>query len=297
MRSQYSRMRMLWRSKKAGSPELARPDQPGLFDSKPVATGEPLIVATELIDEDPNNPRTEFVEAEIEELAEDIRQHGILQPIVVGAADEAGHHQVRHGAKRLRAARRAGLTAVPVTIASVKPDAYAQVAENQKRHGLSPLDLARFIRGRADAGESNASIAKKLGMDQTSVAHHLALLSLPPALDKALKTGRCTSPRTLHELSKLHEERPNDVEAALAAHPELTRATVTELKAASPFDAHGAACGTRPERRRLGLPIDLAEKLCDRLGPLLQKISRADAAVDAGRLAALRKRLIDIANQ
>ncbi len=254
------------------------------------------MVAAELIDEDPNNPRTEFVEAEIEELAEDIRQRGILQPIVVGAANQAGHHQVRHGAKRLRAARRAGLIAVPVTIASVRPDVYAQVAENQKRHGLSPLDLARFIRGRANAGESNATIAKKLGMDQTSVAHYLALLSLPPVLDSALKTGRCTSPRTLHELSRLHEERPNEVEAALATDTELTRATVTELKAASP-DAHSSACGVRSDRRRLGLPIDQAEKLCDRLGPLLKKISRADVAVDVGRLAALRKRLIDIANQ
>jgi hypothetical protein len=49
-------------------------------------------------------------------------------------------------------------------------DAYAQVAENQKRHGLTPLDLARFMRSRADAGESNAEIAKRLGIDLTSVA-------------------------------------------------------------------------------------------------------------------------------
>jgi ParB family transcriptional regulator, chromosome partitioning protein len=295
MPAQHSRMRMPWKSEKASSSELANSDQPGLFDSKPITTGEPLIVAAELVDEDPNNPRTKFVEAEIEELAEDIRQRGILQPIVVGAADEAGHHRIRHGAKRLRAARRAGLVAVPVTIASSKPDAYAQVAENQKRHGLSPLDLARFIRSRADAGESNATIAKKLGMDQTSVAHHLALLSLPPVLDNALKSGRCTSPRTLHELSKLHEERPNEVEAALAADAALTRAAVTGLKAAAHPDAHGSACGIPSDRRRLSLPIDQAEKLCDRLGPLLQKISRTDAAVDVERLAALRKRLIDIA--
>ena len=49
-----------------------------------------------------------------------------------------------------------------------------QVAENQKRHGLTPLDLARFMRSRADAGESNAEIAKRLGIDLTGVAHHLA---------------------------------------------------------------------------------------------------------------------------
>ncbi len=95
-------------------------------------------------------------------------------------------------------------------------DPYAQVAENQKRHGLTPLDLARFIRARVDAGESNAKIAARLGMDPTTVGHHLALLELPPELDDALKSGRCTSPRTLYELRKLHEAQPERAEALIA---------------------------------------------------------------------------------
>ena len=61
-------------------------------------------------------------------------------------------------------------------------DLYTQVAENQRRHGLTPLDLARFIKSRVDAGASNAEIAKRLGMNLTTVAHHLALLELPPEL-------------------------------------------------------------------------------------------------------------------
>jgi FixJ family two-component response regulator len=47
-------------------------------------------------------------------------------------------------------------------------------------HGLSPLDLAKFIRSRVAAGKSNAEIARRMGIDQTTVAHHLALLTLPP---------------------------------------------------------------------------------------------------------------------
>ena len=73
------------------------------------------------------------------------------------------------------------------------------------RHGLAPVDLARFIRGRIDNGESNATVAKRLGIDQTTVAHHLALLDLPPGLNAAMQSGRCTSPRTLYELGKLHQ--------------------------------------------------------------------------------------------
>ena len=74
------------------------------------------------------------------------------------------------------------------------------MAENQKRHRLSPLDLARFIKSRSVAGDSNATIAKRIGMNLTAVAHHVALLDLPPELDQALKEGRCTSPRTLHDI-------------------------------------------------------------------------------------------------
>jgi ParB family chromosome partitioning protein len=84
-------------------------------------------------------------------------------------------------------------------------DHSSQFAENQKRPRLSPLKLAPFIRAQVDAGDSNATIARQLGMNLTTVSHYLSLLDLPPVLDDALKTGRCTSPRTLHELSKLHE--------------------------------------------------------------------------------------------
>jgi ParB family transcriptional regulator, chromosome partitioning protein len=108
--------------------------------------GKPLMLAVALLCEDPNNPRTEFPEGEMNELAEDIRQHGVLQPIVVHPADAAGRYRIHFGAKRWRAAQRAGLAEVPVVVRDAVTDPYAQVAENQKRHGLTPLDLARFIK-------------------------------------------------------------------------------------------------------------------------------------------------------
>ena len=112
---------------------------------------------------------------ELAELADDIGARGILQPIVVHRAGTDGRYRIRFGAKRLRAAKQAGLREVPIVVGLHDHDAYAQVAENQKRHGLSPLDLARFMRSRVEAGESNAEIAKRMGIDQTTVAHHLAL--------------------------------------------------------------------------------------------------------------------------
>jgi ParB family transcriptional regulator, chromosome partitioning protein len=180
----------------AGTADAAPP----IATTQRVVPSAPQLLPLNALCEDPDNPRTEFPEAELNELTEDIRQHGILQPIVVHAADEQGRHRIHFGAKRWRAAQRAGLTKIPVVVRDTPTDPYTQVAENQKRHGLTPLDLARFIRARVDVGDFNATIAKRLGMDLTSVAHYLALLELPPELNEAMQSGCCTSPRTLYEL-------------------------------------------------------------------------------------------------
>ena len=193
-----------------------------------------LAAAIDSLFEDPANPRTEFPDALIDELAEDIRQHGILQPIVVHPADALGAHRLHFGAMRLRAAKRAGLRHVPIAVRVAAADPYAQVAENQKRCPLQPIELARFVRGRSAAGDSNVAIAKRLGMDLTTVAHHLALLDLPPVLDDAFKAGRCTSPRTLYELSKLHEQDPAHVDVWVSGHDEITRSAVATLRADAP---------------------------------------------------------------
>jgi ParB family transcriptional regulator, chromosome partitioning protein len=223
------------------------------------ATGVPLMLRVEALFEDPNNPRTHFPEAELAELADDIQQHGILQPIVVHPASADGRHQIYFGAKRLRAALRAGLAEVPVVVRDAAADAYAQVAENQKRHGLTPMDLARFIKGQVDAGESNTTIAKRLGMNLTTVAHHLALLELPADLDAAMKSGRCTSPRTLHELSKLHELHPAEVNALLAGDEQITRSAVSTVRVQR----------SKPE------PADLLTQAHSALDRLEQSLSRA----------------------
>jgi ParB family chromosome partitioning protein len=163
-------------------------ESPKVSHRAPRATvGLPLCVPIGLIDEDPNNPRTEFVDADIDELADDVRQRGILQQLVVHPADAQGRHRLHFGAKRLNAALRAGLSEVPVVVRDAPADAYDEVAENQKRHALPPLDLARFIKGRVDAGESNSEIARRLGMNLTTVAHQLALLSLATSHTNGLR--------------------------------------------------------------------------------------------------------------
>lgn len=273
-------MRMPWKPARSRSAAPASPTQTDFFEAR--TTGEPLLVSVGLLDEDVGNPRTEFPEAELDELAEDIRQHGVLQPIVVHPADGAGRHRIHFGAKRLRAARRAGLQEVPVVIRATAADPYAQVAENQKRHRLSPLDVARFIKSRSESGDSNATIAKRLGMNLTTVAHHLALLDLPPEVGQAFQSGRCTSPRTLHELSKLHHQEPERVRALVAGEAEITRATVKELRAAASSPASLLA---------------QANSICGRLEQTVVRLNEAPHDGLAVDLVALRRRISELASR
>ena len=258
--------------------------EPGIPD------GRPMLVAVTLLHEDANNPRTEFPEAALEELAVDIQQRGILQPLVVHPADGDGRHLIHFGAKRLRAAIRAGLHEVPVVVRDLPADRYAQVAENQKRHGLTPIEMAKFIRERVDCGDSNATIAKQLGMNLTTVAHHLSLLELPPELDDALQSGRCTSPRTLHELSKLHADNPEQVQSLLDSGAEITRTAVSALRAA-PDEGAASEDAPAPSNKL----IAQANAACDRLERTLGRIQPSNSyKVALPELIALRIRVEDI---
>lgn len=298
-------MRMPW--SKSGSQQLdllEAPAAPEVATAPPSAAGaaarSPSMVPTASLYEDANNPRTEIPDADLDELADDIRQHGILQPIVVHRADREGRYQIRFGAKRWRAAQRIGLLEVPVVVRNDPANPYEQVAENQKRHGLTPLDLARFIRGRIDAGDSNTTVAKTLGLDLTTVAHHLALLDLPPVVDAAMKAGRCSSPRTLYELGKLHEAYPGRVAELLASTDPITRDAVADIRDAVAQAPVAESAGPLPTARpgRAAQTLSRANELCERLDATLARLGRTDLdSLPADDVAALRQRLVELAHR
>jgi ParB family transcriptional regulator, chromosome partitioning protein len=264
------------------------------------AAKSPSMLPTASLCEDANNPRTEIPEAELDELADDILQHGILQPIVVHPADREGRHQIHFGAKRWRAAQRIGLLEVPVVVREGPANPYAQVAENQKRHGLTPLDLARFIRSRIEAGDSNTTVARTLGLDLTTVAHHLALLDLPPVVDAAMKAGRCASPRTLYELGKLHAHKPELVAELVAGGDQITRDAVAEIRD-TVAQLPAAACRDKPAVAGPGRATQLlsrASGLCDKLDAILTRLSQTGIeALPSADLASLRQRIAQLASR
>ncbi len=206
--------------------DLAALDAPA-----PHTSGTPLMVDLDAIDEDPEQPRREFDEGSLQELAETIRARGVRQPVSVRpSTNPPGRWVLNFGARRLRAARLAGLQQIPVFV-DATADRYDQVIENEQREGLRPLELAMFVQKRLQIGESQAEIARQLGKSRQWVALVTAMIDPPDWLLQAYREGRCRGLLELHELRKLHEAHPIEVEAWQAGQSEISRRRIDELRA------------------------------------------------------------------
>ena len=138
------------------------------------AAGRPLLVAIDCIDEDPDQPRHTFSEQELEELSQSVAEHGVLQPVVLRRCSEDGRYVIAMGARRYRAARRAGLREIPAFVQDVaSPDRYAQMIENIQRDDLRAPEIARFIADRLNAGDTQAEISRKLGIGRSTLYRKL----------------------------------------------------------------------------------------------------------------------------
>ena len=139
----------------------------------------------------PEQPRRSFDEARLQELAASIRVHGVLQPLVVRARQGGGFFLIA-GERRWRAAQRAGLTEVPITIKDATPAESFEMAmiENLQRADLNPIEEAEgFARLHGDFGLTQEQIADKVGKDRSTVANALRLLKLPDGVRTQVVEG------------------------------------------------------------------------------------------------------------
>ncbi|NMD11626.1 MAG: ParB/RepB/Spo0J family partition protein, partial [Acidobacteria bacterium] len=130
----------------------------------------------------PFQPRMKFDEQAIEELAQSIRESGILQPII--AVPAGGGYNIIIGERRWRAAQKVGLRKVPVIIRNISKERQmeASIIENLQREDLNPIEVARYYKGMVEVlGYSQEEVAEKVGKDRTSVSNTLRLLNLPEA--------------------------------------------------------------------------------------------------------------------
>ncbi len=195
------------------------------------ATGKPLELSLDRIDFDPKQPRRHIQEETLAELAETIKADGVLQPVSVRPDPKhEGRYVINHGERRVRAARLAGLTAIPAFIRD-DVDPYAQAIENVQRDDLLPLDLAMFVIEREQAGDSRAEIARRLGKPASLITEVAALADAPPAIRKLHDEGRCRDVRSLYLLVRTHRREPEAVENLVTSDGMVTRDQVENLAA------------------------------------------------------------------
>lgn len=174
------------------------------------------MIPLDRITSDPNNPRKIFDQTQLEEMAQSIKERGILQPITVRPLEGGTSFMVRYGDRRFRAARIAGLTEIRaiVTTADVsEDDLFDQVIENDQRAALTTAEMGEAIGAALARGDKAADIAKKLGRPKSVIAEYSALQEMPPFLRALADT---TAIRTLYELYQGWKADPAKVEAFVA---------------------------------------------------------------------------------
>lgn len=165
-------------------------------DGMSVARGEDAVVSLPLtrIRPNPNQPRKFFDEDALNELSASIKEHGVIQPVIVEEGD--GGYIIIAGERRCRAAGVAGLKEIPAIIRNYSEEKRVEVAliENVQRTDLNPIEEAVAYKSLMNiTGKNQDEIAAKVGKNRSTVANALRLLRLPPTIQRSLEKGEITS--------------------------------------------------------------------------------------------------------
>ncbi len=197
-------------------------------------------VEVEKIRPNPFQPRREFDQGKLEDLARSIRQYGVIQPLTVSRVeiqkDDGGiatEYELIAGERRLRASRLAGIKEVPVLIRAGQDDDKTKlelaIIENLQREDLNPIDRAKaFDQLVKQFGFKHTEVAEKIGKSREYVSNTLRLLMLPPTMQEALRDGKISEGHTRPLLMLI--ERPQEQET-LFREIMLKRLTVRDTEA------------------------------------------------------------------
>lgn len=165
----------------------------------PVRSDAVFYIEVDKINPNPDQPRKEFDEAHIKDLANSIREHGILQPLVVTKEEKVSptgidvSYQLIAGERRLRAAKLAGVPQVPVIVKKVTPQENLELAiiENVQRSDLNALERAIAYQKLMDEyGLGQQDVAVRVGKSRESIANLMRLLNLPQEIQDAIASGK-----------------------------------------------------------------------------------------------------------
>ena len=159
------------------------------------------------ISPNPHQPRQTMNEEELQELANSITEHGLIQPLVVTQTGQS--YQLIAGERRWRASQLAGLTTVPVVIKESSPQQMLELAivENIQRADLNPLEEAQaYAHLMEEFGLTQEAVAERVGKSRTAVANTIRLLNLPEEIKESLATGKITEGHA-RQLLRLKKEK------------------------------------------------------------------------------------------
>lgn len=185
----------------------------------------------DIISPDPNQPRKNFDETALQELADDLKKNGLIQPIVVrDDPDNVGKFIVVAGERRLKAAKLAGFTKIRSILSTYESSqlGYVQIAENAKRDNLKFYEMAEFIVSRADAGEKQADIAEKLGTSKSQVNLYMIWKDAPELLKDA--KDKFNAIRAFYDAVKLYEEHPDEISDFIEKNENISKSDISNFR-------------------------------------------------------------------
>ena len=264
----------------AGEGPAPEPDVSGPLAEVTGARYEEIAVTA--ITPNPRQPRRSFDEDTLDELAESIRQVGLLQPVVVRAVG-SGRYELVMGERRWRAAQQAGLSEIGAIVKQTQDDDMLRDAliENLHRQQLDPLEeAAAYQQLLDDFGATHEELARKVGRSRPHISNTLRLLNLPPAVQKRVAAGVLTAG---HARALLSVEDPGAQErlASRIVAEGLSVRAVEEIVAVGPEEPSAR----RPARTAAKPPTAPAlNHLADRLSDLFETRVKVELGRRKGKI-------------
>ena len=191
-------------------------------------------VEVEVIKADPRQPRKEFDEEALKELAESIKAHGLIQPIVLRPSlDKEDEYYIIAGERRFRAVKLNGDKTIRAIVKkTLKPEeiGYVQMAENVKRANLTVVEIAEFICRQLEAGEKQADVAEKLGLNKAIVSQYAVWPELPECIKEALTSKKIGSIQSAYALFKTWQEYPEETAKFVAENEKISQAEARKFE-------------------------------------------------------------------
>lgn len=224
-------------------------DQPSAPSSSEPRRGD-LMIAVESLFPNPDQPRRDFLPGALEDLAASIRQKGVLQPLIVRPAAQAGRYEIVAGERRWRAAQMAQVHEVPVIVRDFSDTEVLEVAiiENIQRADLNAIEEAAGFRQLMDRfGHTQEKIAEALSKSRSHVANLLRLLQLPEEVQSYIREGKLTAG---HARALITSVNPSEMAREVISKGLSVRETERLAKdmSSKPERAGSKAAGPRREK-------------------------------------------------